>query len=38
MGEETELLKKALPYQLEKILNVLRNFIVHRTIQPSVMA
>jgi O-antigen/teichoic acid export membrane protein len=30
---ELELLKKALPHQLEKILNMLGNFIVHRTIQ-----
>jgi len=30
---DLELLKKALPHQLEKILNMLENFIIHRTIQ-----
>ena len=30
---DLELLRKALPYQLEKILNMLGNFIVHRTIR-----
>jgi len=28
---DRELLKKALPNQLEKILNILEGFIIHRT-------